>query len=623
MFNLSGKRINELDWRRMAIPLLAMTLIGCGGSSGPSEVAMPDLSEEVGEEPESETGTLMISLTDAEGDFVAYTVDVDALRLNRANGDVVETLPLSTRVDFTELTEVTEFLSIVTVPAGQYDSVSLDLDFTDAEILVQDDMGNAIVADVEDGTGAALGEVTVRLNLSTSDVIRIAPGIPAAFSLDFDLDASNDIDLTATPPVVTVEPFLLATPELETDREHRVRGILTEVDADGESFDLHVRPFRHRTGQFGELTIFANDDTQYEIDGEGYTGSAGLQAMAGLDEDAPVIAHGMIEAEGMMAGIVVAGSSVPWSDGDVIRGVVSARVDDTLMIRGAVRELASGARAFHGEFSVQVGDLTAVSAPGVDNALLSDSSISVGQNIVAWGEFVDDQTLDATEGRVRMQMNQLTAEVSTVVPLTVDLLHLNSRRPAIFDFTGTGITSDQDADPDAYEIDAGALSLSTVDEGDLVKVRGLVNEFGLAPADFNARTVIDVDLSHRSANLAVGWNEGTTQPFTDLSTGSATIDLSEARFALRIRGVHRGLLEDVETITLLPPESGAGVYATSVRGSGEVSVYDDFGTLVDALMRHLDDGQSLHRINVTGQYNLADNNLSAARAGFVFSDAES
>ena len=114
--------------------------------------------------------------------------------------------------------------------AGVYESAVLTMDFTTADVVVQDANGDGITADVLDENGAPAGVLQVRLNLTTSDVIRISANVPAAFSLDFDLDASNEIDLSTSPPTVTVQPFLLATPELDRDREHRVRGTLASID---------------------------------------------------------------------------------------------------------------------------------------------------------------------------------------------------------------------------------------------------------------------------------------------------------------------------------------------------------------------------------------------------------
>jgi hypothetical protein len=381
-------------------------------------------------------------------------------------------------------------------------------------------------------------------------------------------------------------------------------------------FEMKVRPFRHRTGQFGHFSVMVNDSTQYEIDGEGYTGSAGLDALSTLAENSPVVANGGITGMGMMADIVIAGSSVPWADADVVKGVVAARVDDTLTVKGAHIEFADGTSVFRGTFTVNVDENTSVSAPGLDNSTLSEQSISVGQRVVVWGEFADDRTLNAN--RVRMQMNQLTAEVVTPDPLVVDLFYLNGRRPAAYDFAGTGISDDNDADPALYDIDTGLLPLSSIDVGDLVRVRGIVNEFGLAPPDYLARTVIDVQTDMRSALLFVGWDAGTAEPFTSIVPERIDVDLSAARKALKLRGVPRAFIDELESIALLSPANGRGVYAVKVRGAGEVHLFRSFNDLVAELIEQLDAGRLLHRITAQGKYNVGLSELTTGRAGFVF-----
>ncbi len=601
----------------VSLVLLLTVTAACGGGGGGSSAAPQGNTPTP---PPSGTGEVIIGITDAEGEYVTYTVDVLSLTLNRANGDTVETLPLSTRIDFNELTEVTELLTIATVPEGNYESASIRMDFSDAEIFVQDVNGDAVQATPIDADGNVLNEVEMRLSLTGSDVIRIRAGAPAAFSLDFDLDASNTVDLTTAPPTVTVEPFLLATPELETDREHRVRGVLETFTTEENRIDLLVRPFRHRTGQFGEFALFVDDETQYEIDGVGYTGEEGLNAMALLSENAPVVGNGSIQAAGMQADIVLAGSSVPWSDADVVIGVVAARNADVLTVRGAHVEFSDGRSAFRGTFEVNLLDDTSVSAPGVDNANLSTQSISVGQRIVAWGEFLDDVSLDAS--RVRMKFNQLTAEVVEPAPLAVDLFFLNGRRPDAFNFAGTGVSPADDADPDFYEIDTGVLSLDAIEAGDLIRVRGLVNEFGSAPADYIARTVIDVQTDARAAFLKIGWEEGSSAPFNSIVAEAIDVDLTEARRALMVRGVPRAFIDEMENIFLLAPAEGQGVYAVQVRGAGEVHMYRQFSDMVDELVAQLDQGRLLHRISVQGAYNVSSNELTAKRAGFVFSANE-
>ena len=59
-----------------------------------------------------------MSLTDAAGDFLSYTVDVQSLTLARRDGTVVETLPVTTRVNFADYVEMTEFFTGATIPSG-------------------------------------------------------------------------------------------------------------------------------------------------------------------------------------------------------------------------------------------------------------------------------------------------------------------------------------------------------------------------------------------------------------------------------------------------------------------------------------------------------------------------
>ncbi|MGI9324653.1 MAG: DUF4382 domain-containing protein, partial [Pseudomonadales bacterium] len=476
-----------IGWASSLILLAVLALPGCGSGGGGGSP-----QQSIAATSSSEEGDLLVGITDAEGDFLDYSVDVQSLKLIRANGDVVETLPLTTRIDFTELTEITEFLTLATVPAGTYESVSMTLDFSTAEVVVQDDSGAAVEAVLQDASGAEPGITEVRLQLSGSDVIRIRPGVPAAFSLDFDLDASNEIDLSVVPAVVTVEPWLLATPELEADRAHRGRGLLAAVDTQASTITLKIRPFRHRTGEFGRLQFTVEDDTSYEIDGVSWSGSDGLRAMAELSENTPVIAGLTVSEGALIAHTVLAGSSVPWADQDVIHGVVTARAGDTLTVSGARIDFGDGQSAFSRELTVQIGVDTAVTQLTVDGPL-GIEHISVGSRITAFGEFLDDRTLDASNGRVRLRFNQITGSVEQASPLAMRLFYLNGRRPTAFDFSGTGMTSDSDADPDFYEIDTTALGLNDIDAADLLRVRGYVSEFGSAAPDYDAQTVIQID----------------------------------------------------------------------------------------------------------------------------------
>src|SRR5712675_1805376 len=60
-------------------------------------------------------GVVAIGLTDAQGDFLTYTVDVTSLTLTKADGTVVQTLPQRTRIDFAQVVDLTEFVTGATI----------------------------------------------------------------------------------------------------------------------------------------------------------------------------------------------------------------------------------------------------------------------------------------------------------------------------------------------------------------------------------------------------------------------------------------------------------------------------------------------------------------------------
>ena len=91
-------------------------------------------------------------MTDADGDVLSYAVDIVSLELERADGDIVQTLPVTTRVDFAELVELSELLTAPRVPPGVYVRGAMTLDFTDAEVVVEQG-GEAVLATVVDVEG--------------------------------------------------------------------------------------------------------------------------------------------------------------------------------------------------------------------------------------------------------------------------------------------------------------------------------------------------------------------------------------------------------------------------------------------------------------------------------------
>src|ERR1700749_4259524 len=82
-------------------------------------------------------GTSMGTMHDTAGNILSYIVTLTSLQLQTASGASVETLPAATQVDFTKLVNLTEVLSAGQIPAADYVSAQLTLNFANAQITAQ------------------------------------------------------------------------------------------------------------------------------------------------------------------------------------------------------------------------------------------------------------------------------------------------------------------------------------------------------------------------------------------------------------------------------------------------------------------------------------------------------
>ena len=217
-----------------------------------------------------------------------------------------------------------------------------------------------------------------------------------------------------------------------------------------------------------------------------------------------------------------------------------------------------------------------------------------------------------------MLTNQLIAAIVEPNPLVVDLELLNGRRPQAFDFSGTGFDTANDANPEAYEIDSGVLDLATLASGDLLRVRGLVNDFGLAPPDFKATTLIDIEAEAHGATFNALWRPAEPLPFDSIDPAALALNLEGARTLLKLRGIPIRATNPVDALTLLAPQDDRGIYAVKVRGGGgELHLYRSFSELVVELTAQLDAGATLARVSVHGNYAVEEGSLVARRASFT------
>jgi len=597
---------------RAAFLALVVTLTGaCGGGGGSAGGAAAQ-----------DEGTVLLSLSDAEGDFVHYVVDVVSLRLLRADGTAVETLPATGRLDFAAYTELSELISAATVPAGTYVAGEITLDYAAAQVQVEAG-GVPVDTVLQDRDGNPLGRETLRIRLDDALPLVVTRARTVLLAVDFDLDASHEVDTSSVPAVVTAAPFLVAERAPVTEKELRVRGPLQAVDVAASSYEVRVRPWHLAPGvPFGSVTVHTDGDTEFEIDGVSFAGSDGITALAALPADTPTAAFGTLNPADRRydADIVLAGSSVPGATLDAVLGSVVARAGNVLTVHGATIVRSTGAVLLRELVTVTIGDDTPVRRrPGVS---VGTDAISVGSQVEVLGTLDsgagDAATLDATQGRARLLATRLAGAVVATLPgqLDMDLRAIDQRPAGRYDFSGTGVSGEVDADPSNYEVATAALSLAGLEPGDPVRVIGWVRDFGTAPADFDGLSVSQP--GPLLSRLGIGWQPaGTAAPFSVANPDALVVDLANETIGLRhhlLVGYHLIDLYDLDAApTIVPSAAGPGRYA--ILYGDRVLLARDFADWVAIVNRALGAGALAYGFWTDGAYDRDDNELAARTMG--------
>ena len=618
--------------RALAVLLLTTILSACGGSGDSTGTAQnPTAGTCVPSDPAtaSECANVLVAVTDADGDFVSYAVDVLSLTLQRAGGGSVETLPATTRVDFAELTELSELLSAATLAPGSFAGGTIRLDYSNAEIYVESG-GGLVAAQAVDADGVPLGIVDLEIQLDEREQLVLTRGRTALLSVDFDLSASHEVDVATTPARVTTRPYLVAEVRPLAEKELRVRGALVDVDIASSTYDIRVRPWHRRDGDFGLLTVHTTPTTEFEIGDIILTGEAGLTALDGLDRGTLTVAFGTLDLQQRQftAEIVHAGDSVGGDRIAAVHGNVVARNGDTLTVKGALAVYNDRPARFRRTVLVEIGIGTKVSKVGDRQAMLGKDDISVGQRIVAFGRFMNAQVgddsplapdialvLDATQGRVRMLVTHLHGTVLGITPgqINLQLRAIDRLGINLFDFSGTGTTSSSDADPLDYQVATDALALDELEVGKWTRVHGFVTPFGMAPPDFIGRTVID----HRDipAVAGIAWGSmGTAAPFSSMQSTGLVLDLTNPEIGIRhhmLLGRRLVDLDDLAAPLTVAPSEARGLYG--IWEPGHVELFADFTQFVGELTLRLGSGAKAQALAAYGEYDETTVTLSAHR----------
>jgi hypothetical protein len=326
------------------------------------------------------------------------------------------------------------------------------------------------------------------------------------------------------------------------------------------------------------------------------------------------------------AKIVLAGSSVPGIDRDAVIGNVIKRDGNFLTIRGATIVPTDRRAHFHDDVVVEVGPDTKVFKDGDRVSDLSIDAISIGQRVTIRGNQPTPTTdalapqilFDATEGSVRMHVTHLSGIVNTVMPGQTDItLHsIDRRRVQIFDFSGTGQTEMQNADPGNYEIATGNLSLADFAAGKPIVARGFPAAFGWAPPDFTGRTVIDY--TDVRSSLGVGWGAaGTAEPFRSIGPDGLVLFNKNPDIDVRHYIKQGPVLIDLTTLdsdtTIVPRETD--LLAFYIKSGDSVRMYSDFGDFANDLSTSLLAGDRARSMHARGKYDVDTNMFTAYKIG--------
>lgn len=603
---------------------LLISLSACGGSSSsttgmitPTDCTNPTTSDQ--------NGCAYVNLADAPGDFLSYTVNVTSLTLTRSDGTVVSVLPNTTSVDFAQYSDLSEFLTLASMPTGTYTSGSITLDYTNADIQVADTNGNAVQVKPVDSNGKPITTLTLAINLDNTAALVLVPGVPRLFQVDFDLAASNSVDLTDD--TVSVQPFLLASVDPNLSNQIRVRGPLATVDTASGDFTLGLRPFYAISGSYGDLRVFTSATTVYNINQVAYSGNAGLAALAAAGVTTAVIAKGSFDfgSHEFKATEVDAGSSVPGGTLDAAEGVVLSRSGNGIVLRGATLYRAGQTAIFRDSVAVTLGSNTKVHEAGSPKSSFDISDISVGQRLLVFGTLTNTNptslALDASNGFARLQYTKFDGSVISAPAasgkggaMSVNVKFIEGRPVSMFSFTGTG--SGTDADPTKYQVSLPSV-LSGIAVTDPVRVWGFVTPFGSAPPDFTATTV--ADYVNANGLIAVTWpSPGSTNVFTSMSVVSGLVlNLASTPTPPLPELIQGGVPTPLSTLTNGAPTVKATLGVFAISQNGVVQVHVTFVGFLSDLTARLSAGGKIRGFFAHGGFTSSDDTMSAKQIAVV------
>jgi hypothetical protein len=585
------------------------------------------------------SGSTVVTLTatSSTDPFIAYRVGVVSIQLRTSSGKPsLMILPAETTVDFTKVTDLAEVLGSPTVPKGTYAGAEITLDYSTAQIVYDDGSLDGVALTPVDAGGKALGLVRVVVTVDPANPLRSAAKQANRLSLNFNMAASNLINLSNS--TVAITPLIAASMQPIDAKQVRLHGPL--LSANSSLLATGVQPFDSATAALGSLSVEPSDTTTYEINGLVSTGASGQTQIAALPSKTLTTVFGTLTASSS-ASIVdttttpatttsstttpvttttsTTTSTVTFTASQVlvdgsVQGVVQARVSGTVAARSGntlgleeatLLENGGTVTLVPGTTIVNVGPSTVVTffGQGVEDAI-SAQQISVGSVIEAFGTASNTSAgqvqLDASAGRVRLDLTSASGLVTVQGSdsLTLNLTQFGGRAISAFDFVGSG------ADPTQYGVEFSStpdLTNSTVSAP--VIITGFPNAFASAAPNFTASTLLDPTTIE--AQLVIDWSGGTAAPFSSFDSSSIVLDPATSNFGLRHQIEIGSQVIDLVGLasdpSISPATSPAAVFSIGHAAASTVENFDTYPAFITQLQTELN-GALATGMTAIGQY---------------------
>jgi hypothetical protein len=606
-------------------------------------------------------GAAVVTMTSTAStdNYLAYRVGLVSVQLQGSGGSSgLTVLPASTTVDFATLTNVSEVLGASPVAKGTYTSALVTLDYSSAQIVYDNGTLNGVTLTPVGTNGKALGQVQITVTLDPSESFSVSSKGASQLAMDFNMAASNVVDVSNNTVMVT--PMIAASALPIDSKQVRIRGTLVNATT-GTSFTMDAMPFNSTTSGKGSLEIVPTDNTTFEINGTSSAGSVGLGQLATLGTGSLAVAYGTLIASdqttttttldttgttgttgttttgttttgttttfpttdttttssvSFSATQILAGSSVQGAGLDRVTGTVSARSGNTIAVEAGTWVGADGTETFiGGTTAIIMGPNTVITVFGQDGSVIDSlQQVSVGASIDAFGVLTaqssDNATLDASAGHVRLDTTTASGLVAGQGSgaLTLNLSYLGGRAVGALEILDSG------ASPTNYLVNTGSGDLANSTAGAPVIVTGQTPLFGTSSSSFTAITLLDP--STIQAELVVDWGTGTAAPFTTYNTTAIDLDVRNSsigpRHQIQIGAQSTNIVGMTSDPMISPnPTASASVFAIGHAASSKIENFNTYAAFITQLQAELNDSTLATGMTATGQYTASSSSFVA------------